>query len=71
MSDTITGLSASTDYRVRGFAINSVGTGYGATVDCVTDSPTVPKTMGIDSANIGKIMGVDAANISTVIGVEG
>jgi len=34
----ITGLSAGTAYRVRAYAVNSEGTGYGTTVDYVTTS---------------------------------
>lgn len=39
----ITGLSAGTAYRVRAYAVNSVGTSYGTTVDVTTDpvAPTV------------------------------
>jgi len=33
----ITGLTAETNYRVRAYAINSVGTGYGTTVQITTD----------------------------------
>lgn len=33
---SITGLSPSTNYRVRAYAVNSAGTGYGTTVDVTT-----------------------------------
>ena len=35
-SKTITGLSASTGYRVRAYAVNTAGTGYGTTVQLTT-----------------------------------
>lgn len=34
---TITGLKANTTYRVRAYAVNSAGTGYGSTVSAITD----------------------------------
>lgn len=43
----LTGLSASTDYRVRAYAVNSVGTSYGTTVQLTTagaDAPVVSTT---------------------------
>lgn len=40
--EDLTGLSASTDYRVRAYAVNSVGTSYGATVDVTTTSVNAP-----------------------------
>ena len=43
----LTGLSASTGYRVRAYAVNSVGTSYGTTVQLTTagaDAPVVSTT---------------------------
>ena len=37
-SKAITGLDSGSDYRVRAYAVNSAGTGYGTTVDVTTDS---------------------------------
>jgi hypothetical protein len=42
---TITGLTAGTDYRVRAYAVNSAGTGYGTTVDVTTLKAFKPRTM--------------------------
>ncbi|MDD4381726.1 MAG: hypothetical protein PHE21_00040 [Candidatus Dojkabacteria bacterium] len=38
----LTGLSASTDYRVRAYAVNSVGTSYGITAQLTTQSADAP-----------------------------
>jgi trimeric autotransporter adhesin len=47
---SITGLSASTAYRVRAYAVNSGGTGYGDTVDLTTaDPPNEPPTVALNS----------------------
>jgi hypothetical protein len=42
---SITGLTAGTDYRVRAYAVNSAGTGYGTTVDVTTLKAFKPRTM--------------------------
>jgi hypothetical protein len=42
---SITGLTAGTNYRVRAYAVNSAGTGYGTTVDVKTLSAFKPRTM--------------------------
>lgn len=48
-SKSITGLSASTAYRIRAYAVNTNGTSYGTTVSVTTyDSPTVT-TQGCSS----------------------
>ena len=41
----ITGVTAGTSYRVRAYAVNSAGTGYGTTVDVKTLSSFIPRTM--------------------------
>ena len=41
---TINSLSPSTDYRVRAYAINSVGTTYGGTITVTTATPVVAPT---------------------------
>ena len=41
---SITGLTEGTSYRVRAYAVNSAGTGYGATVDVTTLSSFIPRT---------------------------
>lgn len=41
---SITGLTAGTSYRVRAYAVNSKGTGYGTTVQTATSPPTVTYT---------------------------
>ncbi len=61
-SQNITGLTASTTYHVRAYAINSVGTSYGADSTFITTSvpsiaPTVsttsPSLIGITNATLG------------------
>jgi hypothetical protein len=42
---SITGLSAGTNYRVRAYAVNSAGTGYGTTVQVTTLKAFKPRTM--------------------------
>mgnify|MGYP000902874686 CR=1 FL=1 len=42
---SITGLTAGTNYRVRAYAVNSAGTGYGTTVDVTTLKAFKPRTM--------------------------
>jgi hypothetical protein len=42
---SITGLTAGTSYRVRAYAINSAGTGYGETVQVTTIKAFKPRTM--------------------------
>lgn len=42
-SKSITGLSEDTSYRVRAYAVNTAGTGYGSTVDLKTLSGFIPK----------------------------
>jgi hypothetical protein len=42
---SITGLTAGTSYRVRAYAVNSAGTGYGTTVDVTTLKAFKPRTM--------------------------
>ncbi|MBA7585733.1 hypothetical protein ES708_27721 [subsurface metagenome] len=46
-SKTIPGLSPGTNYRVRAYAINSTGTGYGATVQLTTDVPPTVTTQAV------------------------
>ncbi|MFD2826816.1 beta strand repeat-containing protein [Leeuwenhoekiella polynyae] len=43
-AEPITGLSASTTYYVRAYAINSTGTSYGNEVSFTTNSPNTPPT---------------------------
>lgn len=45
----LTGLSPGTNYRVRAYAINSAGTGYGATVQLLTLTPPEGK---VDSSEV-------------------
>jgi hypothetical protein len=42
---SITGLTAGTSYRVRAYAVNSAGTGYGTTVQVTTLKAFKPRTM--------------------------
>jgi len=46
-SKTIPDLSPSTNYRVRAYAINEEGIGYGATVQLTTDSPPTVTTQEV------------------------
>ena len=41
-TESMTGLSPNTNYRVRAYAINSTGTGYGTTVQLTTNAPAPP-----------------------------
>ena len=40
---SITGLSPNTSYRVRAYAVNSAGTGYGTTVTVTTSTDFIPR----------------------------
>lgn len=44
---TISGLSPSSNYRVRAYAINAIGTSYGATVQLTTDNPPTVTTQAV------------------------
>jgi len=48
---TVSGLSSGTSYRVRAFAINSAGTGYGSTITVVTNN--APPTVELNSPSPG------------------
>jgi len=57
-SKGISGLSPGTGYRVRAYAINSAGTGYGATVQLTTNSgPTIitNEVTGIERVNPAEV----------------
>ena len=63
-SKVITGLTASTNYRVRPYAVNSAGTGYGTTVQLTTltdeHSLTFSDTMAVqESYNLRKALKMD------------
>jgi hypothetical protein len=70
-SKTISGLSPGTTYRVRAYAVNSVGTGYGTTVSVTTDKvPTVTTTTPVttkdhESATLeGEVTDADGQDIT-------
>ena len=67
---TITGLTENTNYRVRSYAVNSVGTAYGSTVQVATPSSTFVKTFnGVARASIKTFDGVTSASIKKWNGV--
>jgi hypothetical protein len=67
---TITGLTESTNYRVRAYAVNSVGTAYGSTVQVATPSSTFVKSFnGVARASIKTFDGVASASIKTWNGI--
>jgi len=44
---SITGITPGTGYRVRAYAINSIGTGYGTTVQLTADNPPTVTTQAV------------------------
>ena len=56
----ITGLSASTGYRVRAYAVNSAGTSYGLTYQVTTTAAGYGKYI-ITATNDGRIYALDPA----------
>ena len=69
---SITGLTADTNYRVRAYAINSVGTSYGTTTQekTLANGPTTLSTWGgIAKASIKTMDGVAIASVKTWNGV--
>jgi hypothetical protein len=65
---SITGLSPSTAYRVRAYAVNTQGTGYGTTVDVTTSAggggTWAVKPLGLSSSVISKVNNIAKASIS-------
>jgi len=63
---SITGLSPSTNYRVRAYAVNTYGTGYGTTVDVTTSAAAgwTVKPLGLSSSVISKVNNIAKASIS-------
>ncbi|SHE61227.1 PKD domain-containing protein, partial [Leeuwenhoekiella marinoflava] len=65
-SDEITGLTASTMYYVRAYAINSAGTGYGSQISFTTSSanksPIVDANTGL-TVNEGETAGIDSGKL--------
>ncbi len=59
----LTGLTPGTTYYVRAYATNSVGTGYGAEVSCVT--PQLALLTTSDATNITRNSAVDGGNITS------
>ncbi len=51
----ITGLSSGTSYRVRAYAVNSAGTGYGTTVQILT-KPAAPTNVAATENNSTKVV---------------
>jgi hypothetical protein len=68
---SITGLTGGTSYRVRAYAVNSVGTSYGTTQQAATLSgPVNVKTVnGVASASVKTFNGVTFTSLKTVNGV--
>jgi hypothetical protein len=63
---SITGLSASTTYHVRAYAINSQGTSYGSDVSFTTLSvPVIPTVTTTPVIGIGTTTAVGAGNITS------
>lgn len=60
----ITGLSASTGYRVRAYCVNSAGTSYGETVQVTTQSATAPIVSSVEASKIYKTSAIIGGNVS-------
>jgi hypothetical protein len=68
---SITGLTESTSYRVRAYAVNSVGTSYGSTVQEATPASTAIKTIdGLANASIKTVNDLAIASMKTWDGLE-
>ena len=65
-SKSISGLSPGTGYRVRAYAINSIGTSYGTTVQLTTDSPPTVTTQAVTA--IGSVVATGNGNITATGG---
>lgn len=64
---SVTGLTAETAYRARAYAVNSVGTSYGSTVDVTTGVASNIKTYNTNPiANIKTINTNPIANVKTL-----
>lgn len=60
----ITGLSADTGYRVRAYAINSVGTSYGTTVQLTTSAVDAPTVTTTTTSRLGKTIALVGGNVT-------
>lgn len=65
---SITGLSPSTSYRVRAYAVNAAGTAYGTTVDATTDASMAD--LNIQATYQSMAMTANAASLNSVINVS-
>lgn len=61
----ITGLSLGTSYRVRAYATNSAGTGYGTTVDVTTSSAVAPTVTTQAVSNISYTTATGNGNVTS------
>jgi hypothetical protein len=66
----ISGLSPGTGYRVRAYAVNSAGTGYGATVQVTTLSVAPPTVTTQAATDIGYTTATGNGNITGVNGAN-
>ncbi len=66
---SLSSLTAGTTYHVRAYAINSVGTSYGSTIDVTTTSTTVPTV--VIAATVDNITKIDADNTNNTISSDG
>jgi len=65
----LTGLSAGTNYRVRSYAVNSAGTGYGTTVQLLTANPqtVTPTTLALTTSTYAPVIAVSNHQLATPI----
>lgn len=64
-SSSLTGLSATTTYYIRAFAINSVGTAYGSQVSFTTTGYVIPTLTTTVASSITKTTAISGGNISS------
>lgn len=60
----ITGLSPSTNYRVRAYALNSIGNGYGTTVQLTTSAANAPTVTTSTTTLLKKTVALVGGNVT-------
>jgi len=61
---SITGLSGGTNYRVRAYCINSIGTSYGSTVQLTTSAAFAPTVTTTTTSRLGKTVVSFGGNVT-------
>lgn len=61
---SITSLSGGTGYRVRAYAVNSVGTSYGDTVQLTTSAVNAPTVTTTTTSRLGKTVVIFGGNVT-------